>query len=382
MPGVQTALGHLGVAKEAVWGTGVAPTKYVPYDTTKIEDEKKSVKDDARRGNITRDYNVIYTVQSSKIDLEFPIYVNELGYFLLGLFGKDAVTGSSPTGATTLSAASAVGATTISTVATFAVNDIIQIDSGASGVSECRTVTAVSGTGPYTLTLSTATDFAHLSGAAVAKVVAPFTSTFTADSAQKSLTLQHYDGVVERQFAGCIVDEVNIKGDAEGIVKVSVKMQSKLGTTVATTTATIDATIKPLVGTMASLVVDAAANTSLFGFDFTFKRESKLIYGASNSQAPTKAVQGRISAEGKVTFDVVDGTEYGKFDGGTHTLALTLNGTASNSAVITFSNLFVEKASKDFGGEAQRVDWDFVGAYSTTDAGPCKLAITNSTASH
>src|SRR5437879_1621181 len=54
-------------------------------------------------------------------------------------------TGPNPTNATTLAAGSAIGAPTISTVATYSVNDIIQIDSTASLKSEVRKVTAVSG---------------------------------------------------------------------------------------------------------------------------------------------------------------------------------------------------------------------------------------------
>jgi hypothetical protein len=77
-----------------------------------------------------------------------------------------------PSMATTLSSAASIGATTISTVATYAVGQQLVIDSGANG--EARTVSAVSGSGPYTLTVP-ALVYNHSSGA----TVTPFTSWFT-----------------------------------------------------------------------------------------------------------------------------------------------------------------------------------------------------------
>jgi hypothetical protein len=67
---------------------------------------------------------------------------------------------------TTLSASSAAGATTITTVASVPVNNMITVDT--AGNQETRTVTALSGTGPYSLTLATALTLAHSSGVAVA----------------------------------------------------------------------------------------------------------------------------------------------------------------------------------------------------------------------
>lgn len=66
---------------------------------------------------------------------------------------------------TTLSAAVTAGASTISTFATVAVNNSVTIDTAAN--QETRTVTGVSGSGPYTLTLATALGLSHSSGVTV-----------------------------------------------------------------------------------------------------------------------------------------------------------------------------------------------------------------------
>jgi hypothetical protein len=66
---------------------------------------------------------------------------------------------------TTLSAAVTAGATTISTFATVAINNTVLIDTGQN--QETRTVTSVSGSGPYTLTLATALNLSHSSAVTV-----------------------------------------------------------------------------------------------------------------------------------------------------------------------------------------------------------------------
>jgi hypothetical protein len=73
---------------------------------------------------------------------------------------------------TTLAAAPAVGSSTISTTAsegsvpTQTTGTVVTIDPG-TGIAETRTVTAVSGTGPFTETLSSPLSFSHAAGAAV-----------------------------------------------------------------------------------------------------------------------------------------------------------------------------------------------------------------------
>jgi len=66
---------------------------------------------------------------------------------------------------TTLSAAVTAGASTISTFASVAINNSVTIDTAAN--QETRTVTNVSGSGPYTLTLATALGLSHNSGVTV-----------------------------------------------------------------------------------------------------------------------------------------------------------------------------------------------------------------------
>lgn len=91
---VLSALGHLGLGKEATFGTTVVPTLFVPYDTIKVEDTFKKVTDSAHRGLLTKDYAVYNTTREASVEFESPAYPDILGLLLLGMFGQDTVTGT------------------------------------------------------------------------------------------------------------------------------------------------------------------------------------------------------------------------------------------------------------------------------------------------
>lgn len=87
---------HLGLAEETAWGTAAtAPTFWVPYKTLKSVDTVKRVVDKGIRGNLTEDYASYESTRSATEDIEGEVYPDTVGYFLLGIFGQDNVTGSS-----------------------------------------------------------------------------------------------------------------------------------------------------------------------------------------------------------------------------------------------------------------------------------------------
>lgn len=90
-----SALGYLGIAKETTFGTAVAPTVYIPYDSIKNEDDIKKTVDEGRRGVLSKEFAVYNTTRMSKIDIETLGYPDTIGYFLSGILGKDTVTGAS-----------------------------------------------------------------------------------------------------------------------------------------------------------------------------------------------------------------------------------------------------------------------------------------------
>jgi hypothetical protein len=212
---------------------------------------------------------------------------------------------------------------------------------------------------------------------------APYTHAFKAAPTARSMTIDHFNGSDQRRYAGMVVDEVTIKGDAEGVLTFAVKLQGKYPTVVTTTSPSIAASISPIVGAFCSLTIGGTPNTNLFGFEVTIKRSNKLVFGANTTQDPTKAVNGALEVTGKLTFDVEDNTEFAAFEAQTtRAIVLTLGSTANNKATITLTSAYIEKASFDDGDESLRVDWEFRGLYNATDAGPCVVSLVNTTASY
>lgn len=301
-----SALGHLGVAMEATFGTAVPPTLYIPYNTIKVEDAIKKVTDDLRRGVLTKEFAVYNTTRSGTVEIDSMAYPDALGFFLKAVFGQDTVTGSSP--------------------------------------------------------------YSHKF--TVANALCP------------SVTVQDYNAITERQYAGGLVQEVGLKFDSEKEISMSAKMISKASVTTTTTTPTISS-VKPFLGFTAALKIGGTSNLNLVGGEVTFKREAQLIFGANNTQDPTKYVTGRIEVAGKLTFDVEDETEFLLYTNGTQpTLDILFTQDASNSLDLSFGKVDITKAVVDRSQEFVRVDIDFKGLYNTTDSGIATVTLKNAVASY
>lgn len=89
-----TALGYFGIAKETTYGTSVAPSIFIPYDSIKVEDDIKKSVDEGRRGVLSKEFASYNTTRLSKIDLETLAYPDTIGHLLFGILGKDTVTGA------------------------------------------------------------------------------------------------------------------------------------------------------------------------------------------------------------------------------------------------------------------------------------------------
>lgn len=305
-----SALGYLGLAKETTWGTSVAPAIYIPYDSIKNEDDIKKTVDEGRRGVLSKEFAIYNTTRSSKIDVETLAYPDTLGHLLLGILGKDTVTGAS----------------------------------------------------------------------------SPYTHKFQVlDSNAPSYTLADYNviaGTNERRYPGAIIDELGLKFDDDGNMKVSAKFQSKISTLVAKTTPTQNVA-QPFQGWMASLTLGGTANANMLGGDITIKRANQLIFAGNNTQDPTKYITGRIEISGKLTFDVDSETEWLLYANGTQqSIQVAFTVSANQSLTLLFTKTDVTKAVVDRGNEFVRVDMDFKAIYNTTDAGLCQITLVNSVATY
>ncbi|MFJ8606373.1 hypothetical protein ACIRH0_04165 [Streptomyces sp. NPDC093675] len=216
----------VGVANEVTQGTAVAMTATLLLDSFKAKDQPKFLEDKAWRGAMATDsFAQIPGVATSDLDLGGPVFIDGLGYILRNLMGDLSTTGTSTgTGSTTLSSSAAVGASSISTAATIPSGTQIQIGTGAT--AEVFTTGTPSGSGPFTIPLTSPSGglaFAHASAQTVQPVTGPYTYAWallnSGTGQPSSHTLTHMLGPTAtsgaRQYPGTVFSECGFKWNAE-----------------------------------------------------------------------------------------------------------------------------------------------------------------------
>ncbi len=212
------ALSATGVAKEAAFGTPVLPTTFLPSSGNSMDTDPGWFSPTLMMG--LRDKQV-FNLQGEEHQvgaLDGPLFPSNAMALLVASIGADGVagsgvTGTTGTGTTTLGAGVSAGATTVTLASAsgFVTGQTIQIDVNGTGpttTAECRTIT-LSGT---TATFTPGLVYAHLSGAAVKGVVAPYTHTITQQNILPSLTIEkNIGGVQSLQYAGCKVNKMDLK---------------------------------------------------------------------------------------------------------------------------------------------------------------------------
>lgn len=201
-----------GWAKETAFGSALAATNWAKCKDFGMAPDPKVILPTLLRSTRAGYTEALPGIQRNSGNVVLPLYPDAGVMLLAGAIGSDAAqTGSSPTNSTTLASQAVAGATSISSTATFANNSVIQIDSNASGIAELRTVTSVTGSGPYTISFSGPLKNTHASAATVANVAAPYTHTINVANALPSFTLEgNYNGA-DLQYAGGVINKADIK---------------------------------------------------------------------------------------------------------------------------------------------------------------------------
>lgn len=84
-----TALRKIGVAKEATYGTGVAPAAALPVTSASLNQVFGQELDNAVRGVFARTFHAMQGVTSVEGSIEGPVTPDEFGYFLLATLGSE-----------------------------------------------------------------------------------------------------------------------------------------------------------------------------------------------------------------------------------------------------------------------------------------------------
>lgn len=89
-----SALGHVGLSFETTYGTSVAPTVFIPYESIKVEDDIKKIVDNTKRAILTKDFQVYNATRSGKVEIDTDVYPETVGFFFKSILGQGTVTGS------------------------------------------------------------------------------------------------------------------------------------------------------------------------------------------------------------------------------------------------------------------------------------------------
>lgn len=369
-PTITERLGDLsavGMTKEAVFGTPLAATNFVPDASCNIETDPGLFYPKVMQGQRDEQIWGLYGEYKHAGAISGPVFpVNGIPLFF-GAIGVDGgaanaplgngITGTGSTSPTTLNGATIVGATqvTVTSAAGYATGNIIQIDVNLAGAtsSECRKITTIS---TNTLTLDSPLNFAHANGVAVKIVTAPFTHNALPSNALSSFTIEKNVGGFESlQYAGCRVNKYDFKTEA--------------GNKEASFTADVLAAAEAIMTTPTAISVDstqpfvfAEYTLSLFGtnvlqaskFGVALDNGIKATYTYAQQHGPSflTPITRKVEATASVVWSSFDDATYGYFTkmingtqgAVTFSMAHPANG---GSVAITLPQVRIKKQTED-----------------------------------
>lgn len=373
-------LSTLGLAKESTQGTWVSPTASIPFTKCDFNDDIAQIKDESVRGNDVVLQGLYQGVWHSMFDIETPFYPDTAGHYLRGIIGPDTltVTGIS----TTLSSSTIVGATSISTAASIPAGSTIQIDTG-NNVEYAVTGTPT-GTGPYTIPITTPATGLTKTHTSSAAVVSASTHTFKQNRTFSTLwptySMTVNDGVETRGFPGCVLSDLSIKIDPKGAVTLSPKF---LGWPGATQTAFTYAASKatPFLGWQWTMNNAGASSTRGLTLDYAIKRAVEPIHASMGQQGPREVFAGAIDVSGAYKAIYENQTDLNLYLQATQTATTaTLTQPVSaggQSLTITTSQSGYTKGKVELGSAYVQAAFDIAGINNTTDSGAVQATLIN-----
>lgn len=356
-------LGGIGVAKEATFGTPVLPTQFSDAMSTSLKPDPGLFSPSQMIG--VRDSNVFPLYGQTKLQgsVDGMIVPTNAIEFLVASIGGDSGSNGT-TGATlgitgTTSASGwntttivgsgnlAAGSTTFTVLSATGMSTGQFMQFGTAGapsgnVPEVRKIT-VSGT---TITLDTATQFAHaqgVSGVTLQHVVTPFTHNLIEQNYLPSLTIEkNIGGYQSEQYAGCRMGKFTVKAPAtNNPVTFTADIMAKAWTYLTSPTAiSIVSNDAPFVFSEASLTLNATTIYETYNVNLTI--DNKVAETWTNMANPQFITAQGLMVSG--TFDAVFGSINDATIGflnqvmtgvATAPLTLTLQHPAGNSIVLT-----------------------------------------------
>ncbi len=396
----------VGIAKEAVAGTVVAPVYTFPMVTFKPVDKITYLKDSGWRNSMADFYTITQGAKISELTMGGPMFADGIGYMLADIFGDyfQSVNGTSTT-ATTLSAPYTAGATTIavtsasnlSTGATFALGTL-----GTTN-EEVRTATTIVGTTvtpntpfyqshasaapvtPYTSVTTYVHNFALLNnGAGMGGFLNAQPPTYTITDAATPVAVTG-----ARNYAYTCLSELTLTGQSNELVMWEAKATALASGTAASTPVNTLTTVAPEAAWRSTVTIGGTQEYNGLGWKAMITRKVEPKFTDSGQQDPFAIGRGTLGVVVSFQFDpAVDETEFLLFQNNTQpTLSIVAgNGLAGSSfssiaiaaQVAVFDTAEIVDSRELFGyDESATLLANSTNVGPSGSVGPCVITLTN-----
>lgn len=304
-----TSLTEIGLAIETTKGTPMTqPTYMFPTKAPKYTPDQMYIPDETLQGSMVKIYDEIQGLRYDKHGWDSYLYLDSFPLLVCGQLGSTDTVGTAPT-ATTLTTASVPGSATISTAATIAVGSVIFF--GTFPQLESHIVTAVSGSGPFTVTLNYPVVFAVASSSAVTGLTAhKFSVLNTATGQPPSYTLWDYDGEEWRQMAATQMDELTIKGNATGLADYTTTLMGNPAALNVSAPSTSFTAVESTVPWTFECVVGGSHIVTVEDWEIDLKRNTKPIPALNGTIDYFEYFADAIVSSAKLTFVEQTGSPY------------------------------------------------------------------------
>lgn len=308
---------ELGLALETTKGTlQTQPTYQFPIKSPNYEPDQTYIPDETLQGSAVQVYDEVLGMRYDKHGWSGPPYLDSFPLLLCAELGSNDNKTTAPTG-TTLSSTASPGSSTISVAATIASGSYITI--GTYPTLETHYTTAVSGSGPFTVTLNTPVIFTQNSGNTVTGLTKHQFSLYNRAQFQPpSLSLWDNDNEEWRTISAFQLDQLTIKGNGTGLIDYTLTGIGNAATNNASApTISLTGTQTPAPWTV-QFVLGGSQLTSLLTWEIEMKRDTKPIPALTGTQAYFEYFANTLQLTSKVTFVEASGSPFlGAYERGT-----------------------------------------------------------------
>lgn len=378
-------LGWLGAAKEVTVGTYVPPVFSVPYTgSSGYEDMIASLRDESVRANDAVLQGIYQGPAHAEWSIDLAAYPDLLGHMLAATIGPDTVTAGA---STTLSAATLAGATSISVPVSLPDGTLIKIDTG-NNLEYALTDGAPTGTGPYTVNVTTVAGqtganrvglaLPHASDAPVAAATTHLFKQSTSPLPTYSFT--YFDTVDYFSCTSGRFSELQVKIDPKGMITLSTKAVSFPSAAAAPATPAYTV-YDPLLGWTWRLTNGGAASSRGLTFDATIKRATEAVQASTGTQAPREVFAGAIEYDSTLKCIYENADDLNLY---LQNIQQPLIVTAAQpvtrggqSLTLTSSQTAWTKGKRDLGQTYAQADFSCSAVRNSTDGGVLQAVLVN-----